>query len=333
MRAMSSAPVAALVVVLTLVAVLLLSGAAKLRDRRATRDAFTALRVPAFVPAGAAAAALPWIEVGVGVLLLVAPSGWLVPVGAATLALMLVYTALIARALRFEEPVECSCFGSIGRHEVDRTTLARNVLLSVLSVAVLWFALDDGSVPAAVGDLDDSGWYALAAAVAAVVVAVLVVGEPRRSAVRVTDEELLDYERQAIPFGSLTFHDGTSASLAELGRTQARLLVVLNPSCGPCTRIAERLDGWAARLAPAVGVVAIYPDQHSASGATEHAPELAAWEPELNVRRVFSVSTPAAILLGADGFLAGGPVTGEDDVAAFVAEVLDAVSEQPSPTE
>ena len=282
MRAMSSAPVAALVVVLTLVAVLLLSGAAKLRDRRATRDAFTALRVPAFVPAGAAAAALPWIEVGVGVLLLVAPSGWLVPVGAATLALMLVYTALIARALRFEEPVECSCFGSIGRHEVDRTTLARNVLLSVLSAVVLWFALDDGSVPAAVGDLDDSGWYALAAAVAAVVVAVL---------------------------------------------------VVLNPSCGPCTRIAERLDGWAARLAPAVGVVAIYPDQHSASGATEHAPELAAWEPELNVRRVFSVSTPAAILLGADGFLAGGPVTGEDDVAAFVAEVLDAVSEQPSPTE
>ena len=134
MRAMSSAPVAALVVVLTLVAVLLLSGAAKLRDRRATRDAFTALRVPAFVPAGAAAAALPWIEVGVGVLLLVAPSGWLVPVGAATLALMLVYTALIARALRFEEPVECSCFGSIGRHEVDRTTLARNGLLSVLSM-------------------------------------------------------------------------------------------------------------------------------------------------------------------------------------------------------
>ena len=194
-------------------------------------------------------------------------------------------------------------------------------------------ALDDGSGPAAVGALDDSGWYALAATVAAAVVAVLVVGEPRRSAVRVTDEELLDYERQAIPFGSLTFHDGTSASLAELGRTQARLLVVLNPSCGPCTRIAERLDGWAARLAPAVGVVAIYPDQHSASGATEHAPELAAWEPELNVRRVFSVSTPAAILLGADGFLAGGPVTGEDDVAAFVAEVLDAVSEQPSPTE
>ena len=79
--------------------------------------------------------------------------------------------------------------------------------------------------------------------------------------------------------------------------------------------------------------MAIYPDPHSARGATEHAPELAAWEPELNVRRVFSVSTPAAILLGADGFLAGGPVTGEDDVAAFVAEVLDAVSEQPSPTE
>ncbi len=333
MRAMSSAPVAALVVVLTLVAVLVASGVAKLRDSRATRDAFTALRVPALVPAGPAAAGLPWAEISVGVLLLVAPSGWLVPVAAATLALMLAYTVLVARALGFDEPVTCSCFGSIGRHEVDRTTLARNVLLSALSALVLWFALDGGSAPASVGDLDGSGWYALGAAAAAAAVAALVTGSTSRSSARVPDEELLDYERQAIPFGSLTRADGSGSTLAELSRTQARLLVVLNPSCGPCVRTAEKLDGWAARLDPAVGVVAVYPDEPSARAATEHAPELAAWEPELNVRRVFSVGTPAAILLGADGFLAGGPVAGEDDVAAFVDEVLDAVSEQPSPTE
>ena len=54
---MSSAPVAALVLALTLVAVLLISGAAKLRDRRATQDAFLALRVPTVVPAARAAEA------------------------------------------------------------------------------------------------------------------------------------------------------------------------------------------------------------------------------------------------------------------------------------
>ena len=73
-------PVAALVVVLTLSAVLLTSGVAKLRDRRATRDAFDALRVPALLPADASATALPWVEVALAGLLLVAPDGWLVPV-------------------------------------------------------------------------------------------------------------------------------------------------------------------------------------------------------------------------------------------------------------
>ena len=68
--------------------------------------------------------------------------------------------------------------------------------------------------------------------------------------------------------------------------------------------------------------------------AREHAPELSASEPELNIRRLFSVSsTPAAVLLGADGYLAGGPVVGADVVAEFVDDVLDALSEQPGPIE
>ena len=101
---------AALIVVLTLVTVLVVSGAAKLRDRRATRDAFDALRVPGFVPADGAATALPWAELLLAALVLLAPAGWLVPVAGALLALMLAYTWIIARALGFEEPVTCSCF-------------------------------------------------------------------------------------------------------------------------------------------------------------------------------------------------------------------------------
>lgn len=329
---MSQAPVAALVVALTLVAVLLVSGVAKLRDPRATRDAFGALRVPAIVPADVAAPALPWLEIALAVLLLVAPATGLVLVAALVVLLMLAYTALVGRALGFDEPVTCSCFGSIGRHDVDRTTLARNVLLTVLAAVVLWFALDGGSVPSALVALDGGSWAALAATLAVAAVAVLVVGGPASSTPPVSDD-LLDYERQAIPYGALTLHDGRSASLAQLAAAQARLLVVLNPGCGPCVRTAEKLDGWAARLAPAVGVVAIYPDEASARAAGEHAPDLAAWEPELNVRRVFSVAAPAAVLLGADGYLAGGPVAGEDDVAAFVEDVFGVLTEQPSPAE
>src|SRR6478672_7407300 len=103
-----SSPVAAVVIVLTLTAVLLTSGVAKLRDTRAVQDAFVALRVPSVIPAGPSAAALPWVEIALAALLLVSPAAiaWLP--AAAVLLLMLAYTALIARALRFDEPVSCS---------------------------------------------------------------------------------------------------------------------------------------------------------------------------------------------------------------------------------
>ena len=329
---MSSAPVAAILVALTLAAVLATSGVAKLRDRVATRDAFDALRVPDVVPKDAAAAALPWMELALAALLLLTPAPLLAPVAAAVLVLMLAYTALIARALGFDEPVTCSCFGSLGRHDVDRTTLARNLLLTLLAAALTWFAFAGGSVPAAAADLDTGGWWALLAAGAAAAVAVLVVGTPPSTSDEPTGE-LLDYDRQAIPYGVLALPDGRTSSLVELASTQARLLVVLSPGCGPCVRTAEHLDDWAARLAPAVGLLAVYPDVASAAAAPQHASELSASEPELNVRRVFSVGTPAAVLLGADGYLAGGPVAGEDAVAEFVEDVLSVLADEPSPAE
>jgi uncharacterized membrane protein YphA (DoxX/SURF4 family)/thiol-disulfide isomerase/thioredoxin len=330
---MDHAPLAALVVALTLAAVLLTSGVAKLRDRVATRDAFDALRVPGLVPRDAAAAALPWLEVALGVLLLAAPHPWLVPVAVGVLVLMLAYTAVIARALRFDEPVTCACFGSTGRHDVDRTTLARNVLLTVLSAALLWSALAGGSTPGATAEIGAAGWWAVAAAAAAAAVAVLVAAAPSAPSGTVPDEELLDYEREPIPYGVVSTRDGRTATLRELAMTQARLLVVLSPGCGPCVRTAERLDDWAARLSPAVGVLAVYPDVSSAAAASQHAAELSVSEPDLNVRRLFSVGTPAAVLLGADGFLAGGPVFGEDGIAEFVDDVLAALAEEPDPAD
>ena len=258
-------------------------------------------------------------------LLLATPTGWLVPVTVAVLMLMLAYTALVARALGFDEPVSCSCFGSLGRHEIDRTTLGRNLLLATLAGAGVWFALDGGSAPAAVGDLDAAGWSAHAAAAAAAATAILVVGvsSPPEFA---AGSDLIDYERQPIPYGVLTLPDGRSTTLAEVATTQARLLVVLNSTCSPCLRIAERLDDWAAQLDPVVGVLALYPHAPPADTRLLHAPDLVVLEPELNVSRLLSRGTPSAVLLGADGYLAGGPVAGEDNVAEFIEDVLAELS-------
>ena len=334
--AMSSAPVAALVIVLTLTAVLLTSGMAKLRDARATQDAFVALRVPSVVPAGPSAAALPWVEIVLAVLLLGSPTAvaWLP--AAAVLLLMLAYTALIARALRFDEPVSCSCFGSIGHHEVGPQTLGRNVLLSVLAAVALWYVLDGGSAPAAFGALDGAGWWALLATAAAVAVALLVTAPSSTGPTSWPagpDVELLDYERQPIPYGVLTRLNGKSSTLAEIASTQARFLFFLNPHCGSCLRIAEQLDEWADRLDPAVGILAVYFDENVAK-QVGHRKDLATWEPELNVQRVLGVtSNPSAVLLGADGLLAGGPVKGEDAVIGLVEAVFAEVEGAETPVE
>ncbi|RYB92379.1 hypothetical protein EUA06_05325 [Nocardioides glacieisoli] len=333
---MSSAPVAPLVVVLTLSAVLLTSGVAKLRDARATQDAFVALRVPSVVPAGPSAAALPWVEIVLAILLLASPAAvaWLP--AAAVLLLMLAYTALIARALRFDEPVSCSCFGSIGHHEVGPQTLGRNVLLSVLAALVLWYVLDDGSAPEAFGALGAAGWWALLATAAAVAVALLIAAPASRGSATSpsgADVELLDYERQPIPYGVLTRLNGKSSTLAEIASTQARFLFFLNTHCASCQRIAAQLDGWADRLDPAVGILAVYFDENVAEHAG-HRKDLATWEPELNVQRVLGItSNPSAVLLGADGLLAGGPVRGEDNILELVETVFAELEGAEAPIE
>ena len=317
MRAMSSTSAAGLVVLATLAGLLALSGVAKLRDPRATRDALDALRVPAVLPRDLTARVLPWLEI-VLALLLLAPSPVLVWAAAVVVVLMLVYTGLVARALGFDEPVTCACFGALGRHHVDRLTLVRNVLLSALGGVTVWFALAGGSAARALADGGGDAVATLLAAAAAVAVAVLVAGrEP-------TEEPPADgdYERRPIPYGVVRDHDGRTATLAELAASQARLLVLLSPGCSPCVRTAGHLDDWAERLAPVVGVLAVYSRESGGGDDLGHSPDLSTVEPDLNVRRVLGVGSPSAVLLGADGLLAGGPVSGEDAVARFVEDVL-----------
>jgi thiol-disulfide isomerase/thioredoxin len=316
---MSSAPTASLLVLLTLATVLAVSAAAKLRDPLAFEDAFVALRVPSFVPRRATSRVVPWVEAALAALLLVAPSLLLVVVTAAVVILMAAYTGLVARALTFEEPVDCACFGSLGSHTVSRLTLARNVLLLGLADTAVWVGLSDGSAADAAADLRGDDWWTLVAALVAVVVAVTIVGGRSTVAAAHTGEPELDYERRPIPYGVLAMPDGTTTTLAELAATQARLLVVLNPHCGPCVRTAEKLDAWADRLGPAVGVVAVHPE---VGLDLPHREVLTAVEPAHNVRRVFSVGAPGAVLLGADGLMAGGPVAGAGDVERFVQEVI-----------
>lgn len=217
---------------LVLALLLIISGIAKLRDKDATADAFAALRLPAWLRSAGAPLALPWGELALAALLLFGRGWVLTAAAAATLVLMLAYTGVIGRALTFDEPVRCGCFGALGSGDVTRATLVRNLLLVVLAALSLAGALTDTTVwgqPASTW-----GWVALALISAAAVA--LSVGGGSQQPVPAGPMGWL-------PGATLTDEEtGQAVRLMDLarGNSGATLLFVL-PGCGSCRRVLDEL--------------------------------------------------------------------------------------------
>ncbi len=308
---------------LALAVVLAVSGLTKIPARQQTEDAIEALRIP-LVPRALGAALLPWAELALAVGLLVLRGPLLVAAAVLALLLAVTYTVVIARALRFPEPVTCSCFGRFGAAKVSRTTLWRNLALTVVAAVAVVAAVLGQHVW---GLVSENPWWVVMAGLVATLFALVAAGSgtpaPAPYAVAADPEEELDYLRLPIPYGQLRTADGKDlTTLRDLASTQARLLLFLSAGCGSCRRTAENLDAWAERLAPAVGVVPIY------SYEPGEVPFAVPWylQPEGNVSRVLEAhGTPSAVLLGADGMLAGGPIGGEDSVRRFVDDILEQI--------
>lgn len=321
-----------------LAGLLVLSGATKIRHTEATRSAFAQLRLPTGLTESPAPRALPWAEILLAAALLLVPPPLAVPVAAVALLLFVAYLAVIARALGFDHPVTCGCFGELGLGEVTRRTLVRNLLLVLLAALTVWSATADTSVAARL--LGAGGptwaWLGLLVLTGATLVATFggTKGAPlTRSAgpgdeIDAPDGAELDYRRQPLPFASLVDADGRSHSLTDLVRESAQLLVFISPGCGPCAEPISRLPEWADGLGP-VGVRAVVslPIETAATAAPELAGHLL-HDPQGVTARIFGAGTPGAVLLGGDGLLAGGPVRGKDAVLEFVddvrAELLEA---------
>lgn len=315
-------PVDDLLVLGVLAGVLALSGATKLRARRETLDAFVSLRIPSWIRRRPAAVVLPWVELLLAIALIASPDRVLVVVTVGVTVLMATYTAVIARALTFAEPVTCSCFGRLGGHRVDRLTLVRNLLLTGLGLWALLIAIGGGSFLMAAGDLDAGGWAAVAAALTIGATSALIAAGAR-GPIGAYGEGEFDYLRSPIPFARVRFLDGGSETLRGLASTQARLLLILSPNCAPCRRLGDQVEAWAARLEPNVSVLTIYPDSLDPAEAYAHHRDRIASDLEGNVGAVFAITgTPAAVLLGADGLLAGGPVVGPEAIVEMFDDLV-----------
>ncbi|GAA1171403.1 hypothetical protein GCM10009584_10490 [Ornithinimicrobium humiphilum] len=332
---------------LTLAAVLVLSGLAKLRDTDATASMIRLLRLPRLLQRGIVARSLPVVEL-VTAALLVTPWRWTYAVGAAlALGLFTTFLVVIARALTWDPRPTCGCFGRVGDHRISAKTLWRNILLEVLALLTAWIAVGGSAAGRLVAGYGAGEWLWLALAAALAAVAVLVLGggpagttlppRPRRrrraeeaaSATPPPDPEL-DYVRSPIPQGVLLSADLEVVDVALLARERAQLLLLVNCWCGPTFEVIERLPRWRETL-PQLGVQLVHTRRPWVEEALADVPGVW-WDPGSHVYDAFRAgASPAAVVLGADGLLAGGPVNGVEEIEELVAQIAEQLSEAQLP--
>ena len=142
------------------------------------------------------------------------------------------------------------------------------------------------------------------------------------------DDGLLDYERSPIPHQVLIDAEDGATSLRRLAATKAQLLIWVTCGCGRSHTVTEQASRWRESM-PQIDVRLVTTLQ-----PTQTAEVFAAYgerflhDPDGTAFAALGFTgDPGAVLLGADGLLAGGPVSGLDDTLAFAAEVQAALDE------
>ena len=332
---------------LLLAGVLLLSAVAKWKEPVSTQSAITLLRLPRFLQNQAVAKALP---IGEGVLALAMLAPWSPVVKVASVlaaALFLAYAVIVGRALTFDPRPSCGCFGRIGDQRIIPRTLVRNLFLVAAAGVFLWFAFAGHTVPATLTGLGDVGWAWILMAALVAVVAVLVLGSSaggpsRAPAPRATSDvasstdsgvdagaEEEDYIRTPIPQGLLLDPEGAPHLLTEIALQRAQLLVFVNCYCGSTHLALRSAREWRERL-PQIDVRTVFSGV-PVMPSTDDLDTTDSWvdHGSLAWRKFDLHQSPSAVLLGADGLLAGGPVAGNEELDAFLEEIAEALAEAP----
>ena len=307
-----------------LAVVLVVSAVGKLRSPSASAEAFRDLRVPAPLSGRFVVEALPWGELLLAVVLLLVGGPVGMVAGVAAVLLFTAYLVLVVRALAFDEDVECACFGEFAPGRITRRTVVRNAWLVALAAVTLGVATQGSSVAARVAD-ERLPWWWLVAALATAVTTWLVAGpatapERREDPPAHTDEEG-DYVRTRTPALPVTLGDGSVTHLRRLSEARPQLLLYVSEGCASCQDVIAGAPGWRDDLAALDVrlVVRSAPDETTLASPVE--PQ-SLHDTEGLVYDSFGLrGTPSAVLLGADGLLAGGPVVGAANVTAFVDDI------------
>ncbi|MDR6867256.1 putative membrane protein YphA (DoxX/SURF4 family) [Microbacterium resistens] len=317
---------------LIVAAVLVVSGIAKLRHPD-DEAGWAEMGVPAALRRPFLLRLHPWGEIVLGVAMLLLGGLLGAAAALAATALMTAYLVLVVRVVRSADDASCACFGT--KRAVTRVTIIRNswyVALSLLALATAWANPLWGGPLAAVGA---SGWGWIAGlAAAAITVAVtlwpepVIAPEPVLSGPSVPageGVEELDYVRTRTPSVPVIRADGVTVDLRQLSMSQPLILLAVKPGCGACLPVLAKVGEWR-ELLPEVSVRLLLSSHPENDAAAEHDEPQSLHDPNQYVRgSIADWATPTAILLGADGMLAGGPVTGYPDISAFIEDVYESL--------
>ncbi len=320
---------AAALLELAICGVLIVSAVGKFRHPDRTRQSVLDLKVEKIVRPEFAAIALPAAEI-VAALALLSLSGFmhlLTLVG--IFVLFVAYLIVVLRALRQPVQATCACFGTT--EPITRRSVLRNSLLVALVLAATVVSAEMVPLLSRLVLMGPSGWLTVASV--GLIVAACVASVPRPaeavpapvSGVVVDPADLEDYVRLPIPYAVLNDADGGRSTLRELAATQARFVLLVSEGCGGCETLRPHVAEWARRLAPSVGFVVVTgsPMNRPYEGDVVHYVE-----PDNNVGYAVGMHwRPAALVLGMDGLLAGGPVLGAEAVKEFANDVIAQLDE------
>jgi hypothetical protein len=307
---------------LVLAVVLALAAVGKLLDPRGARRAAREFGVPVRL-AGPVAIVLPLVELAAAVALVGRGSARWGALGA--LALLALFSLVIARALANGRHPDCHCFGQLHSTPAGRGAFLRNLVLAGLAGFILAAGWSEPGASATgwLGRLSPDALAAIAVAVTVLAVQAGFSWQLLRQHGRLLRRiERLESQRSegrplGLPVGSkapdfvLATLAGGSGSLAELTAAGHPLLLLFSdPRCGPCRSLMPELSFWGAEK-QFLRLVLI-----SGGGVEANEPSAELFDPELvliddddAVRDAYDVhGTPAALVVDRDGRI-GSPVS------------------------
>ena len=320
-----------------IVLTLLISGIAKAKDPQSTVTGIQNLGLEKIAPARTVSLILPWFEIVLASVLLLSPVRLPAVIASGlALVLMLFYTVVIARALVTGRTGSCNCFGSESTAPVSRYTLIRNIALLLASLGAHMSALKGGvGIIPTLLSLDANGWTWI---IGTVLIAVTMEAVRRGDVLGAEDERpqvilpepVYDengeeqYVRVPIPHAALYLENGRHTNMRALAKNQARVLVFVSATCAGCVKFLKTMSSWQERL-PQVALHPVYSSldslQTSRNAGTLPEGLTPLIDREAGARANFGNGVPLAVVLGADGLIAGGPVAGKEQVEELLADI------------